>query len=563
MDNMTLLRLENGSLDNVKNILNNFVAQHAQTFTFSELNQDDRRRKFWTLLFSHLDKPSSALCHKQCLSCVRMLSRDKTDLEELFCEKWLNILLYHAGLVPQEQALLMSSQAFDTYDVIVEALKCLCNLVYNCVKAQQLCSQNHSVEAVMTRLHTYKDPHLPHDIKYFDMKFLFLMTALCPEVRPRLKEELHGFTYLMEILDLMLKEAAAESVSDKKSHSNVPIILSTQQVNLVSEVLKVLFNITAHPGLSSDVDEDEEDAQYLRLESILHDYLLCETSPPDLKDTLNGHVVALLTAVPNKCHKQLMTVSTKDSSHKDTEFDGHNMEAVLVLLQFLDSRLEECQKGGQLHEKLTPILCVLHDCAVGNRVLRKFLRWKILPPLRDVHTRPEEGTSLRNKLCQLLTTPIKSVRDLVAELLFVLCKESVDRMIKYTGYGNAAGLFANRQLLAKNRPSSSSKYSSDDSDSDTEEYTQYRDQINPIIGCCEPPHPDPTAGMTDDQKEYEAVKLVNLMDKLHREGVIQPCRISDEGKPEPVSHVLELQEPLPQDHISNKKKCDDDEDDDD
>lgn len=49
-------------------------------------------------------------------------------------------------------------------------------------------------------------------------------------------------------------------------------------------------------------------------------------------------------------------------------------------------------------------------------------------------------------------------------------------MIKYTGYGNAAGLFANRQLLAKNRPSSNSKYSSDDSDSDTEEYAQYRDQ---------------------------------------------------------------------------------------
>lgn len=77
-----------------------------------------------------------------------------------------------------------------------------------------------------------------------------------------------------------------------------------------------------------------------------------------------------------------------------------------------------------MHEKLTPILNVLHDCAVSNRVLRKFLRWKILPPLRDVHTRPEEGTSIRNKLCRLLTTPITSVRDLAAELLFVLCKES-------------------------------------------------------------------------------------------------------------------------------------------
>lgn len=68
------------------------------------------------------------------------------------------------------------------------------------------------------------------------------------------------------------------------------LYLQAQQVNLVSEVLKVLFNITAHSGVPSEVDEEEEDTHYLRLESILRDYLLCETSPPDLKDTLNGSV---------------------------------------------------------------------------------------------------------------------------------------------------------------------------------------------------------------------------------------------------------------------------------
>jgi hypothetical protein len=37
--------------------------------------------------------------------------------------------------------------------------------------------------------------------------------------------------------------------------------------------------------------------------------------------------------------------------------------------------------------------------------------------------RPEEGSTLRNKLCKLLTIPIIEVRDLTAEFLFVLCKE--------------------------------------------------------------------------------------------------------------------------------------------
>lgn len=70
-----------------------------------------------------------------------------------------------------------------------------------------------------------------------------------------------------------------------------------------------------------------------------------------------------------------------------------------------------------------------------------------MPPLKDLDKRPEESDTLRGHLCKLLTTPITQIRDLVAELLFVLCKCNVSRMIKYTGYGNAAGLLARRGLL--------------------------------------------------------------------------------------------------------------------
>ncbi|KAK3862759.1 hypothetical protein Pcinc_031406 [Petrolisthes cinctipes] len=48
--------------------------------------------------------------------------------------------------------------------------------------------------------------------------------------------------------------------------------------------------------------------------------------------------------------------------------------------------------------------------------------------------------------------------------------------------------------------------------------------------------------MTDEQKEHEAMKLVNVLDKLTRNNIIQPCRIGEDGKPHPVSSVLELQE---------------------
>ena len=71
-------------------------------------------------------------------------------------------------------------------------------------------------------------------------------------------------------------------------------------------------------------------------------------------------------------------------------------------------------------------------------------------------------------------------QDLVANFLFVLCKENVDRLVKYTGFGNAAGFLASRGLMAGGQ-SSEGQYSSDD-DSDTEEYASVKGQIDPVIG---------------------------------------------------------------------------------
>jgi len=40
------------------------------------------------------------------------------------------------------------------------------------------------------------------------------------------------------------------------------------------------------------------------------------------------------------------------------------------------------------------------------------------------------------------------------------------------------------------------------------------------------------------------MKLVELMDNLTRTGVVKPCKIGEDGRPEPVEHVLQLQEGL-------------------
>lgn len=61
-------------------------------------------------------------------------------------------------------------------------------------------------------------------------------------------------------------------------------------------------------------------------------------------------------------------------------------------------------------------------------------------------------------------------RQINYEMIFI----QVSRMIKYTGYGNAAGMFASKGLLGRN--STKGNYSSDSGDSDTEEYNKYKEQ---------------------------------------------------------------------------------------
>ncbi len=48
---------------------------------------------------------------------------------------------------------------------------------------------------------------------------------------------------------------------------------------------------------------------------------------------------------------------------------------------------------------------------------------------------------------------------------------SVSRMVKYTGYGNAAGLLARRGLMLGGKGENAANYS-DEEDTDTEEYVE-------------------------------------------------------------------------------------------
>ena len=52
----------------------------------------------------------------------------------------------------------------------------------------------------------------------------------------------------------------------------------------------------------------------------------------------------------------------------------------------------------------------------------------------------------------------------------------VDRLVKYTGFGNAAGLLAQYGFLAGKQIQKRDRDYSEDSDSETEEYQQLKDK---------------------------------------------------------------------------------------
>ncbi|KAF3853527.1 hypothetical protein F7725_014215 [Dissostichus mawsoni] len=149
----------------------------------------------------------------------------------------------------------------------------------------------------------------------------------------------------------------------------------------------------------------------------------------------------------------------------------------------------------------------------------------ILPPLRDASHRPEEGSTVKSRLIRLMTNLDTDLKHCAADLIFVLCKENefkthlsgfkhnmhqrpLEKRVSLSHKGLLGGQ-SSRTL------SSYAQYSSD-SDSDTEEYRQVKDRINPVTGRVEEEQPDPMEGMTEEEKEEEAKRLFMLFNKLSR-----------------------------------------------
>ena len=95
-----------------------------------------------------------------------------------------------------------------------------------------------------------------------------------------------------------------------------------------------------------------EEAQFMRLVAILHDLLLSETKNKDKREEITSHTVNLLTNMPPSCYDELL-VPVEEIGLIDNplyEYEDMNVEAIAVMVDFLDKRLTPTEKVSNLAE---------------------------------------------------------------------------------------------------------------------------------------------------------------------------------------------------------------------
>jgi len=84
--------------------------------------------------------------------------------------------------------------------VTIESLKLLCNLLFNSVKVQHSKILISSLPYLIDRIKSYTDD-VPNDVKLFDIRILFLLTALNTSTRDVVKTNLCGDVCLIKIIE--------------------------------------------------------------------------------------------------------------------------------------------------------------------------------------------------------------------------------------------------------------------------------------------------------------------------------------------------------------------------
>lgn len=378
-----------------------------------------------------------------------------------------------------------------------EAQKCISNLILNYAHLRDQIIEPY-IDCVEKRFSLVlkdefkmnedsKSKNQLSEVLYYDLRILFLLSALCSTSRKTIRDRLVGL-----ILNITCKEA------DTFSHDNYLLVV---------ESLKTLFNLTLDKCLN-EVLAGDLIKKLFSVVGTMEDMTTDHESKNelDLTDQLLVNLIHLLTNMPKEVYLKLSD------------------EDVNKVLNHLDNQLKSYSKSS-VRDTVLPVLNVCANICKFNENVRK--RWfdEIIGSATDFEKRPEEYNTLKGRLVKLMTSVDVHIKDIAAEFMHALCDGDTEKFITYTGFGNSAAFLSSRGLLSGNRVGcGDSKKSNDNVD-----YQELRSRIDPITGKLETQKKNPMEGMSEEEKEYHAHELADAITKLTNLGVMKPMGVNQDG----------------------------------
>lgn len=359
------------------------IFQFSSCFDLSILG--NQWEELWSSFFLILKDPSKKMLFAETLGCVRILTRDKEKIVNCVSQEDFEVLIDLGNLGVKK----VQGHEDENTQVTVESLKCLCNVIFLSPQCRKFCMKNNAVaEGILQRIKFATTTN--YEVALHDTKLLFLITALEPHSRTKIRDDLNGMVYLTEWLN-----------------NKISSYCGTKELDLISEILKLMFNITANPDKTPDGNENE--IQYRHITFIVRNliYKFGELRHPSEKAVIM-HSINLLSNISTVCISEL--INRPESSHVEEDiFEGKCIGVLRIIMNYFRIMLME---NPNSREMISPILTVLVKCARSNRVMRHYIRQIALPPLKkkDVLQRPEIGDELRNHLCRFVYILVKDFR---------------------------------------------------------------------------------------------------------------------------------------------------------
>ncbi|RUP17461.1 hypothetical protein BC936DRAFT_139447 [Jimgerdemannia flammicorona] len=167
---------------------------------------------------------------------LKTLGREVSGSDRLFSKEGIRVLMKHAGMIPAPSSVKDDS-------VSQEALKCLSNCLLLLSSTKAMFYENDGVKSSVFYM---KWPKLSGDSRFLLSRVLFLMTVDCLDVVRLLIDDLN----VADSIALILSENV-QSLLNNPAQREGPI--SREMV--ISEVLKLLFNLLMHDSRSCRSDD--------------------------------------------------------------------------------------------------------------------------------------------------------------------------------------------------------------------------------------------------------------------------------------------------------------------